>query len=153
MLIKKKLIALANCLSPFSDVWMRFHSEWNDIQYFQFGVWSISYDCLHEIPLNEIRCVISLRSFWIKWNLISSDKIFWKHYPKMKPFEKKHLHLRIFNWNKYSRSKDQNKNSWKIMYMKTNVNRILFMAKRNFISVKYGFVSNLNTFLQWTYPS
>ena len=97
--------------------------------------------------------VISLRSFWIKWNLISSDKMFWKHYPKMKPFEKKHLHLRIFNWNKYSRSKDQNKNSWKIMYMKTNVNRILFMAKRNFISVKYGFVSNLNTFLQWTYPS
>ena len=30
--------------------------ETGEIKYFQFGVWSISYSCLLEIPRNEIHC-------------------------------------------------------------------------------------------------
>ena len=38
---------------------------------------------------------ILLRSFWQKWNFISDDKMLWKHHPKMKSNEKKHLQMRI----------------------------------------------------------
>ena len=51
-----------------------------EMKYFQFGVWSISYNCCLEMKL--IAGVISLRSFWQKWNFIPSDKILCKHYLK-----------------------------------------------------------------------
>ena len=60
-----------------AGVYMRFHFGRNEI--FQFGVWSISYNCLYEIH------VISLRSFWQKWNFISGNKCYvnttfkWNH--------------------------------------------------------------------------
>ena len=129
MLIKKQFIALVIFLSPFRGCLDKISFQVKC--YFQFSVWSVTYNCLHEIPQNEIRCrCYSLHLFWLKWNFISGDKIFCKHYPEMKSFEKKYLCWRIFNWNKYSRSKDQNKNEFNFIspVMKTNVNRALFMA-------------------------
>ena len=129
VLIKKQFIALVIFLSPFRGCLDKISFQVKF--YFQFSVWSVTYNCLHEITQNEIRCrCYSLHLFWLKWNFISGDKIFCKHYPEMKSFEKKYLCWRIFNWNKYSRSKDQNKNEFNFIspVMKTNVNRALFMA-------------------------
>ena len=61
------------------SVYMRFHFEWNEMC-FHFGIWLISYNCLHDTTQNETWCntliagVISLRSFWQKQIFISSDK-------------------------------------------------------------------------------
>ena len=61
---------------------------WNfisgEMKYFHLGVWSSSYNCLHDTHRNEkfIAGVILLQSFWQKWNFVSGDKISCKHYPK-----------------------------------------------------------------------
>ena len=59
-------------------VYRRLYFGRNEI--FQFGVWSISYNCCLEMKL--IPGVISLRSFWQKWTFTPSDKILCKHYLK-----------------------------------------------------------------------
>ena len=56
--------------------------------------------------------VNSLRSFWHKWNFISSDKILYKHYPEMKPLEVKCLRMRIFYLNKDGRKHDYHMFFW-----------------------------------------
>ena len=66
----------------------------DEMKYFKFGVWSISYSCLLEIPRNETHCGL----FWQKW----------KQYIQMKS-SKTNLHMYIFNKVKDSTSKDQNK--------------------------------------------
>ena len=72
---------------------------------FQFGSWSIPYNCLHKIPkMKLIAGVTSLQSFWQKWNFISGDT-----YPEMKLSERKHLRMQISHKSKGSWSKDQNK--------------------------------------------
>lgn len=59
-----------------------------------------------------------------------------KNYPEMKSLGKKHLRMQVFHENKDSRSKDQNKKETDFISpaIKTNVNRISFMAKRTFMS-------------------
>ena len=46
-----------------------------------FGVWSLSWNCLNDTTRNNPG-VISLESFWKKWNFILGDKIC-KHYLKL----------------------------------------------------------------------
>ena len=77
--------------------------------------------------------VISLQSFWEKWSFISGDVC--ENYPETRSFKQKHLRIRIFHKNEDSRSRDQNKNEFRYVLsaMKTNVNRIFFMAKGNLI--------------------
>ena len=83
--------------------------------------------------------VISLRSFWQKWNLISGDKISCKHYPK-------------WNHMKGNICTCVNKNDWLLFSgpfisghprneirfisptMKSNINRISFIVDWNFVS-------------------
>ena len=118
-----------------------------EMKYFRLGVWSSSYNCLHDTPQNEkfITGVILLRSFWQKWNFISGDKILCKHYPK-------------WNHMKGSICTCVNKNEWLLLngpfisdqprneirftspVMKSNVNRISFM-------VSWNFGSHVNTLL------
>ena len=94
--------------------------------------------------------VISLRSFWQKWNLISGEKISCKHYLK---------------WYKMKGNicTCVNKNDWLLLNgpfisghsrneihfispaMKSNVNRISFMVDWNFVSGRFHFVSDVNT--------
>ena len=57
---------------------------------------------------------------------ISEDKVFCKHYPKMKLSERKDLRMRSKKRWWIKRSKQ--------MKIKTNTNRILVMAERNVIS-------------------
>ena len=90
---------------------------------------------------------ISLRSFWQKWNFISGDKISCKHYPK-------------WNHMKGNISTCVNKNDWpfisdyprnKIQFistaMKSDINRIFFIACWNFVSGRFHFGSHVNTLL------
>ena len=94
--------------------------------------------------------VISLWSFWQKWNLISGEKILCKHYPK-------------WNHMKGNICTGVNKNDWLLLNgpfisgyhryeirfistaMKSDVNRIYFMVDWNFISVRFHFGSHINT--------
>ena len=39
--------------------------------------------------------VISLWSFWQKWNFISGYEMLCKHYPEMKSYERKHLRMQM----------------------------------------------------------
>ena len=59
----------------------------------------------------------------------------------MKPFRKKHLQIPILHKNQDSRSKGQNKKEiyFITITLKTNVNKIFFMVKRNFISGNFHF--------------
>ena len=118
-----------------------------EMKYFHFGVWSISYNCLHVQPeVKLVVGVISLRSFWQKWN----DKISCKHNLK-------------WNHMKGNICTCVNKNDWlngpfisdhprKEIYfispaMKSNVNRISFMVGWNFVSGRLCFGSHVNTLL------
>ena len=84
-----------------------------EMKYFQFGVWSISYNCLLAIPRNETHCGL----FWQKW----------KQYIQMKS-SKTNLHMQIFHKVKDSTWKDQNKQFHFISpAMKTNVNKGLII--------------------------
>ena len=56
--------------------------------------------------------VISLRSFWQKWNFTSGDKMLCKHYSEMKSSEMKHLRMRIFYHNKDGRKHDYHMSFW-----------------------------------------
>ena len=69
-----------------------------------------------------------------------------KHYPKIKSFGRKHSRMRVFHKNKDSRSTNQNKEQVYFISsaVKTNVNRIFFMSKRNFISGKFHFGFHVN---------
>ena len=69
---------------------------------FQFGSWSIPYNCLHKIPeMKLIARVILLHPFWQKLNFISGDT-----YPEMIWSERKHSRMQIFHKSKGSWSKD-----------------------------------------------
>ena len=94
--------------------------------------------------------VISLRSFWQKWNFISDDKISCKHYPK-------------WNHMKGNICTCVNRNDWllpngpfisdhprnEIRFIspaiKSNVKRISFMADWNFVSGRFHFGCHVNT--------
>ena len=52
-----------------------------EMKYFHFSVWSISV-CIIQPKIKFIVGVISLLSFWQKWNCILRDKVSSKHYPK-----------------------------------------------------------------------
>ena len=69
-----------------------------------------------------------------------------KHYPEMKPFRKKHVHIRIFHKNQ-DRSKGQNKQEiyFITITLKANVSMIFFMVKQNFSSGNFHFDSHVNT--------
>ena len=128
---------------------MRFHL--GEMKYFHFGVWSISYDCLHDTTRTKTRCgCYFIAVIWQKWNLISGDKILCKQYPK---------------WNhiKGNICACVSKNDWLLLNgpfisdlprneihfnspaMKSNVNRIPFMVGWNFISGRFHFGSHVNT--------
>ena len=51
------------------------------MKYFYFGVWSISYNYLHDTTRNETHCGCHFIAV-IVTNFISCDKILCKHYPK-----------------------------------------------------------------------
>ena len=62
-----------------------------EMNFFQFGVWSMSYNCVRNKSLitvykyPEIKLivgVISFRLFWQKWNFILGDKTSCKHFLK-----------------------------------------------------------------------
>ena len=94
--------------------------------------------------------VISLRSFWQKWNFISGDKISCKHYPK-------------WNHMKGNICTCVNKNDWLLLSkrfisdhpqneirfipptMKSNGNRISFMVDWNFVSGRFHFGSHVTS--------
>ena len=144
-------------------------------KFYFFKVFYISRGCLHEISLRakwnifisvfgqflinayiiqpKVRLIVgvtSLRSFWQKWNFISGDKISCKHYSK-------------WNHMKGNISTYVNKNDWLLLngpfisdhlrneiyfispVMKSNVNRIFFMACWNFVSDGFHFGSHLST--------
>ena len=64
-----------------------------------------------------------------------------EHDPEMNSSKRNHLLMRMLHRNKDSRSKDKNKNKFYLIShaMKTNLNRIFFMVKRNFISGRFEF--------------
>ena len=94
--------------------------------------------------------VISLRSFWQKWNFVSGKKISCKHYLK---------------WYKMKRNicTCVNKNDWFLLNgpfilghsrneihfispaLKNSINRISFMVDWNFVSGRFHFRSDVNT--------
>ena len=55
-----------------------FRAKWNIFS----SVWSISYNCIYEIPPKLIAALISLLSYWQKWNFISGDKCHVNTIPK-----------------------------------------------------------------------
>ena len=83
--------------------------------------------------------VISLRSFWQKWNFISGDKISCKHYPKWN-----HMKGNICtcvnknDWillnGPFISDHPRNKNHFISPAMRSNVNRIYFMVTWSFVS-------------------
>ena len=81
------------------------------------------------VRLKFIADVISLWSFWQKWNLISGDKISCKQYPKMPT----HVHQNI-------------KSFWNAAEMKRHVSRICFYVSLK-ISRPFEFISTL----MWTH--
>ena len=63
---------------------------------FHFDVWSISSNCLYEIPRNEthrgfyfIAIILTEMKLYFGWKMLC------KHYPEMKSYENKHLRMRI----------------------------------------------------------
>ena len=118
-----------------------------EMKYFHFGVWSISYNCLHDQPeLKLVAGLISLGSFWQKWNFILGHKISCKQHSK---------------WNhiKGNICACASKNTWLLVNgppisdhprneihfispaMKSNVNGIPFMV--GWISFLEDFISGL----------
>ena len=121
-----------------------FHEDFisGDMKYFHFGVWSIFYWStvyMLQSQMKLIAGVISLWSFWQKWNFIPGDKKSYKQNPKWN-----HMEGNIYT--------NVNKNDWLLLngpfildhswneinfiftVMKSNVNRISYMAGWNFIS-------------------
>ena len=72
-----------------------------------------------------------------------------KQCPKMKPSERKHLHMLLFHQNKDSKSKDQNKNEFDFisLAMKTIVNRTF--SQWNKVSFPVSWKHSLSQSLQW----
>ena len=94
----------------------------NEPKFFQFGVWSISYNCLHEIPRNKTHCrchFISLILPEMKFNSVG------KCY--------------VNNTSKWIHTK---KNIWPCVYKEIVVMEIQLQSK-NYISVFPNEVTNI----------
>ena len=124
-----------------------------EMKYFHFGVWSISYNCLHVQPeMKLIASVISLWSFWQKWNFITGYKISCKHYPKWN-----HMKANICtcvnksDWlllnGPFISDHPRNEIHFISVAMKSNVNSIFFMVGWNFASRRFRYGSHVNTLL------
>ena len=94
--------------------------------------------------------VISVRSFWQKWNFISGEKISCKHY--LKWYQMKGNICTYVNKNDWSLldgffiSGHHRKEIHFISpAMKSNVNRIFFMVDLNFVLARFNFGSGVNT--------
>ena len=102
----------------------------DEVKYFQFSVWSISFSCLHEIPRNETHfgCYFIV-AILTEMKYHFGSKMLCKYYPEIKSSKTKHLRLQMFHKNKHSRSKNQNKIEFHFISpaVETNVNRIFFM--------------------------
>ena len=117
------------------------------VKYFHFGVWSISYNCLHDKNRNETHCgcyfivvILTEMKFNLGWKNLC------KHYPK-------------WNHMKGNICTGVNKNDWLLLNgpfisgyhryeirfistaMKSDVNRIYFMVDWNLFRV--DFISDL----------
>ena len=120
---------LVDLLHDSKGVYVRFHFGRSEIFSIQC-LWSISFNCLHEITRNEthfgcyfIVAILTEIKFHFGW------KILCKYYPEIKLSKTKHLRLQMFHKNKYSRSKNQNKIEFHFNSpaVETNVDRIFFM--------------------------
>ena len=94
--------------------------------------------------------VVSLRSFWQKWNFISSDKISCKHYPKQNQMKGNICTCVNKNdWFLYNGSFISGYLRHEIRFispaMKSNVNRISFTVDWNFVLGRFHFGSHVNT--------
>ena len=82
-----------------------------------------------------IAAVISLRSFWQKWDFISVDKCHVNTPPKWNPSERNVCACKYFIKIKIADQKiKRKKKKFILLAMKTSANRVDFVAKRNFIS-------------------
>ena len=126
-----------------------------EVKYFHFGVWSVSVYMIQP-KMKLVSGVVSMRSFWQKWNFISADQLSCKHYPK-------------WNHMKGNICTCVNKNDWLLLSgpfisghprneirfisptMKSNINRISFIVDWNFVSGRFHFGSHVNTPLVY-YP-
>ena len=120
------------------------------MKYFHFGVWWVSYNCLHVTVYKLVAGVISLLS-WQYWTFISGDEMSCKTW---KSFNRNHLHMLLYHqermigfyWmGRFSRTTPRTKFHFISPTMKSNVNRISFMAGRNFNSGMFHFGSHVNT--------
>ena len=110
---------LRGCLHEISSC-----TEWNDFK-------SVSAQGLINVymkysKMKLIACVISLLSFWQKWNFVSGDKCYAHTTPKWNHTNRKICACEYLKKNKDSRAKYQNENEFHFIspIMKTHVNRI-----------------------------
>ena len=99
--------------------------------------------------------VISLRSFWQKWNFSSGDKISCKHYSKWNHMEGNNCTCVYFIKTKmtglywmgcFSRTIPETKFHFISPVVKSKVNRISFLVGWYFILGRIHFGSHVNTF-------
>ena len=96
--------------------------------------------------------VISLRSFWQKWNFISGDKISYKHYPKWN-HTKGNICTCVSGNDWLSRNgpfisgQPRNEILFISPAMKSNVNITSFMVDWNFVSGRFCLGSHVDTLL------
>ena len=123
------------------------------MKYFYFRVWSFSYITVYMIQpeMKLIAGVISLQSFWWKWNFISGNKISCKNYPKSNQLNGKICACVYFiktkkigfYWmGRFFRLPPEMKLHFILPAMKSKVNRIYFLVSWNFILGRFHFGSH-----------
>ena len=125
---------------------MRFNFGWSEIFWFR---------CLITVSMIKpetklVTGVISMRSFWQKWNFISGEKISCKHY--LKWYQMKGNICACVNKNdrlllngRFISGHPRNEIHFISPAMKSNVNRISFMVDWDFVSGRFYFGSDVNT--------
>ena len=123
-----------------------------EVKYFCFGVWSISYNCLHDTTRNKTRCwcyfiaviLTEMKFHFGWWNII-------KILPEMKSYKRKHRPCVSKNdWLLLNRSfisgHPRNEIRFISPAMKSSVNRNYFMVDWHFVSGRrFHFRSHVNT--------
>ena len=120
--------------------------EWKET--FHFGVWSISYNCLHDTTRNETHCghyfsvaILTKNKFRFGWWNIEIIR--------------NHMKENICTWLKrmidfywtdcLSQTTPETRFHFILPAMKSNVNRIFFMVGWNLISGRFHLESHVNT--------
>ena len=118
------------------------------------GEFLITGQFLIQDKMKVIAVVIPLRSFWQKWNFISSDKLLFKHYPNWNHTKGSictcvyliKTRMIDFCWmDRFSWTTPETKFHFILPTTKSSVKRISFMVGLNSISGRFHFESHANT--------